>query len=156
MNHTPLNYALWLLGRRDRSIGEIKKKLTEKNCEKKEVNEVIEFLTKNKFVDDERFAKNYIQNQLLIKPLGNYQLKLRLTRKFISEEIIDKSLSEIGLGEEEELAEKAARKWLRKHADNSIGVLVEGKSKEKLTRHLISRGFDWETVKKVVQKLLNC
>lgn len=153
MNHSPLNYALWLLGRRDRSIGEIRKKLEAKECSVKEIDEALAFLCHNNFLNDDRFAKNYIQNQLIIKPIGKYQLKMKLKRKLIPEEKIDKALSESEL-DEGKLAEIATEKWLKgkcqilriKYQDDARKI------KENLSRHLISRGFGWEIVKNVLEK----
>lgn len=144
MNHSPQNYALWLLGRRDRSIGEIREKLVAKKCSEEEIKEVLKFLCSNNFVNDERFAKNYIQNQLIIKPLGKYQLKMKLKRKLIPEEIVQKVLDEVVL-DEEKLAEVAFARWIRvnEKKDNKY---------EKVCRHLLGRGFDWEVVKNVLEK----
>ena len=150
MNHTPLNYALWLLGRRDRSVGEIQTKMREKKFEENEIEETIKQLKKLNFLDDAKFAKHYISNQLIIKPLGKYQLKQKLKRKFIPDEIIEKAMIEIGPDREMELAREAALKYQKSKIKDQNDKL---KFKEKLGRHLISRGFDWEIVKKVIENL---
>lgn len=143
MQHTPLNYALWLLGRRDRSVGEIKAKLTDKKYSDEETKKAIDFLCKNDFLNDERFAKNYIRNQLSMRPLGEYQLKMRLKNKFVSEENIKKALEESNI-DEKKLVEAALSKWLK----------INGKKEKKydrVTRHLLGRGFKWEVVKEVME-----
>lgn len=144
MYHTPLNYALWLLSRRDRSVGEIQNKMREKKFEKSEIEETIKHLKKLNFLDDVKFTKHYIQNQISIKPLGKYQLKQKLKRKFVSDEIIEKALDNSSM-DEEELIKIALKRWLRVNSskDNKY---------EKVSRHLISRGFDWEVVKNVIEK----
>ena len=144
MNHTPLNYALWLLGRRDRSVGEIEEKLSAKKYTVEEIKKSISFLRKQGFLDDARFAKHYIENQLNVKPLGKYQLKMKLKRKFIADEIIEKILDETGPGEEK-LAEVAFERWLRVNNDKTNKY-------EKVSRHMISRGFEWEIIKNVLEK----
>jgi len=154
MNHTPLNYALWLLGRRDRSVGEIEEKLSAKKYTVEEIKKSISFLRKQGFLDDARFAKHYIENQLSVKPLGKYQLKMKLKRKFIADEIIEKTITEIGPDREMELAREATSKWLKRQNYES-GIMNHGeqhKNMEKLTRHLLSRGFEWETIKIILEK----
>ena len=144
MNHTPLNYALWLLGRRDRSIGEIKEKLILKEYSLEEVKKTIDFLCKNNFLNDERFAKNFIRNQLLIKPLGEYQLRMRLRRKFIQEDIIEKILNESELDEKKQV-NIAFSRWIRVNKNKE-------KKYEKVSRHLIGRGFSWDIIKTVLEE----
>ena len=144
MNYTPLNYALWLLGRRDRSVGEIQTKMREKKFEEIEIEETIKQLKKLEFLDDAKFAKHYISNQVAIKPLGKYQLKQKLRRKLVSEEIIEKALTDSSMNEEE-LIEIALKRWLRVNESKD-------KKYEKVSRHLMSRGFDWEVVKNVIEK----
>lgn len=144
MNYTPLNYALWLLGRQDRSIGEIRHKMKEKKFESDEIEKTISFLKNNKFLDDTKFAKHFVANQLSIKPFGRYQLKIRLQRKLISEEITEKVLNEINL-DEKKLVEIAFLKWIRvnKNKNNKY---------DKVCRHLLGRGFEWENIKSVVEE----
>jgi regulatory protein len=144
MNYTPLNYALWLISRRDRSIGEIQTKMREKKFENEEIKQTISQLKKLNFLDDSKFAKHFISNQISIKPLGKYQLKQKLKRKFVSDEIIEKALDDSNLNESE-LVEEALKKWLK--VNNS-----KDNKYEKISRHLISRGFDWEIVKNVIEK----
>lgn len=152
MQHSPLNYALWLISRRDRSIGEIQNKMREKKFEIEDIEKTIKHLKKLNFLDDTKFAKHYIANQISIKPLGKYQLKQKLKRKFVSDEIIEKTMVEIGPDREMELAREAENKWLKIHTVNSKDTISEGKNREKLARHLISRGFGWEIVKEVIDK----
>ncbi|MDP2672345.1 MAG: regulatory protein RecX [Nanoarchaeota archaeon] len=142
MNYSPLNYALKLLERRDRSVGEVKKKMKEKEFSGEEVKKTIFFLKEKKFLDDHRFAKNFIRNQLSIKPLGKYQLKMRLKNKFISEEIVESTFDDINMNEKK-LAQVALDRWIRINQSKE-------KKYEKVCRHLLGRGFNWEIVKEIL------
>jgi len=144
MKNSALNYALWLLGRRDRSIGEIKEKLVSKDYNAEEIKAAIEFLLKNNFLNDERFAKNYIQNQLIIKPIGGYQLKIKLQKKLVPKDIVEKVLEESDV-DESELARTVFERWLKINS-------AKEKKYEKVCRHLLSRGFNWEVVKEILEK----
>ncbi len=143
MKNSALNYALWLLGRRDRSIGEIREKLLNKEHDPNEIETTIKFLIDKNFLSDERFAKNYIQNQLSIKPLGKYQLRAKLQKKLVPAKIIEQALAEDD-SDESELAEIAFGQWIKKN-------LNKDKKYEKVCRHLLSRGFNWETVKEILE-----
>jgi len=150
MTHTPLNYALWLLGRRDRSVGEIRNKMKEKKFEEEEIEQTIKHLKKLNFLDDGKFATHYISNQISIKPLGKYQLKQKLKRKFVSDEIIDNAIKEISPDRELELAKEASLKYQKSHP--AVNDTNAEKNRQKLARHLISRGFDWEIVKDIIDE----
>jgi regulatory protein len=148
----PLEYAFYLLKSRDRSIGEMKEKLKRRECTSEEINETITFLIEKDFLNDQRFAENFVRYKKIIKPVGKFYLRNKLMEKKIPTEIIEKTLSETPdeYSEIEELAER----WLARNKK-----VPKEKSYEKLSRHLISRGFEWEKVREVVdqqaKKLLN-
>lgn len=157
MQHSALNYALWLLGRRDRSVGEIEKRLKDKEYSSEEIKGTIHFLDKKKFLDDTRFAQNYIKNQLLIKPQGKYQLKLKLNKKLVPDDIIDKTLEEINEEDERDQMKEAAEKW-RKSKYKVLSIKYQGdknKIKNSLVRYLISRGFGWDLIKEAIDATIN-
>ena len=153
MKLKPLEYTLYLLKIRDRSIGEIRHKMSVRNCSKEEIEEVILFLTDKKFLNDEKFAANFVRNQLIIKPQGRYKLEQRLKQLHVDGKIIKDVLGQIDINEEQDSAKELAEKWLRKHTDNSIQITEDKKIKEKLLRYLIGRGFDYEIIKEILQNL---
>jgi len=148
----PLEYAFYLLKSRDRSIGEMKERLKRRECTSEEINETITFLIEKDFLNDQRFAENFVRYKKIIKPVGKFYLRNKLMEKKIPTEIIEKTLSETPdeYSEIEELAER----WLARNKK-----VPKEKIYEKLSRHLISRGFEWEKVREVVdqqaKKLLN-
>ena len=144
----PVDYALFLLKLRDRSVGEIRDKMKRKDFSESEIQKTLDFLIEKNFVDDERFARNYVRNKLLEKPVGKYYLTNKLRQKFISTEIIEKTLLAVKEGEAN-VALEAAERFLRRNSN-----LPKEKIYQKLSRHLISRGFGWEEVKVVVDKKL--
>lgn len=144
MKNSALNYALWLLGRRDRSIGEIKEKLLSKEHSEEETNQAVAFLIEKKFLDDERFSKNYIRNQISIKPIGKYQLKIKLQKKLVPVDIITQILEESDI-DEAELAKKTFEGWIKRNSSKE-------KKYDKVCRHLLSRGFNWDIVKEILQE----
>ena len=143
----PLEYAFWLLKLRDRSIGEMEAKLRRKEFEEKEIAETMAFLIEKDFLNDERFAENFVRYKKIIKPVGKYYLRNKLMEKKIPAEIIEKTLSETP--DESSEVEELATRWIVKNKK-----IPREKIYEKLSRHLISRGFDWEKVKEVVDSEL--
>lgn len=141
---SPLNYALKILEKRSKTVGEIKKKMAEKEFSKEEIDATIKKLIENKFLDDEQYARSFIREKISFRHEGKRRIAFELKRKFISDEIIKKELANID--SETETASNAAKKWLR----------IRGKTeniREKLFRHLASKGFDYDTIKEIIDKL---
>lgn len=142
-----LEYAFWLLKLRDRSIGEMEEKLKRKEFSGEEVSKTLTFLIDKNFLDDERYAENYIRNKKLIKPVGKYYLRGKLLEKKIPTDTIEKALLENS--DQIDEVKEAASRWISKHQN-----IEKIKMYEKLSRHLISRGFDWEKVREVLNSKL--
>jgi regulatory protein len=143
----PLEYAFYLLKSRDRSIGEMKEKLKRRECTPEEINETIAFLLEKDFLNDQRFAENFVRFRKSIKPTGEYYLRNKLLEKKISPDLIEKVLTE-NADQESEVSE-AAKYWMKKNQK-----VPREKIYQKLSRHLISRGFEWEKVREIVRKMI--
>lgn len=146
MKLKPLEYALYLLKLRDRSAGEIRHKMAVKGCDKDKIEEVILFLTDKKFLDDKKFAKNFIKNQLIIRPQGKYRLGQKLKQLYVDPKTIEDALAQIDTEEERNSAKELAERWLARRKDVD-------KKYEKLGQYLASRGFNYEIIKKILQNI---
>ena len=144
----PLEYAFWLLKLQDRSIGGLREKMERKEYSSQEIKETIDFLIAKNFLDDERFARNFVRFKKSLKPTGKYYLQNKLRQKKIDNDIIEKVLGENS--DQAEEVEDAADRWLAKNKK-----LPKEKIYEKLSRYLVSRGFSWEIVKEVVEEKIN-
>lgn len=122
-------------------------KLRRKEFEDKEIAETMAFLIEKDFLNDQRFAENFVRYKKIIKPVGKYYLRNKLMEKKIPAEIIEKILAETP--DESSEIEESATRWIAKNKK-----VPREKIYEKLSRHLISRGFEWEKVKEVVDNEL--
>jgi len=143
----PLEYAFWLLKLRDRSVGEMQEKLGRKEFDEKEIAQTMAFLIEKDFLNDERFARNFVRFKKSLKPTGKYYLQNKLHQKKIDKDIIEQALTE-NADDQEEVAE-AANRWIAHHKN-----IPKEKIYEKLSRHLLSRGFEWGKVKEAVDSSL--
>ena len=80
---TPRGYALYLLKLRDRSVGEIETKLKGKGFLESEISETTEFLVEHNFLNDERFARNFVKQKLLSRQQGTHLIRQKLREKQI-------------------------------------------------------------------------
>lgn len=78
----------------ERSIQEVKKKLTCLQVISKTKSKIIKHLIDDDYLNEVRFAKSFIQGKLRIKKWGriklNYELRIRGVKKFIIDEQINK------------------------------------------------------------------
>lgn len=146
---SPLNYALYLLKLRDRTVGEIQGKMKQKGFEEVEISQTVEFLKSKKLLDDERFAANYIQNKQQFGSTGKYKIKFKLEQLKVDKEIINQKLSQIEPESEYDRALNLGKNWFIKKQS----VPAE-KRYERLGRFLIGRGFEINIVKDVLADIL--
>lgn len=123
------NYAIYLLGLKLRTEGEIKEKLRVKGYPILVIDEVVHQLAENRYLDDQRYAEVYLDNLKKYKTFGYYGIKKKLMEKRLPSEIIERVLEE-GFGEEEE--RKIAKRFLIKQKETD---------KQKLAQKLKARGF---------------
>ncbi len=139
MNKELLNYALRLLNRKDYTEREIREKLLKKSQSEDELIKVIEYLKDKHFIDDLRYAKNYLYFRLK-RGYGKRRVAYELINKGV-----DKGLVESVLTSEDENAEEVFLKKLK---------LLEGKrnKRKKLFDFMYRRGFDSEKIVELLNK----
>jgi regulatory protein len=115
------------------------------------IERVIESLKRNKFLNDEEFARMWIRERTLIKPKAIRVIKMELKQKGISKELIE-SLFENSedYPSDLNLAVQLVEKKLRTIHDQTDKYKV----KEKLGRYLASKGFDWDNIKAAIDQAL--
>ncbi|MFC1748031.1 regulatory protein RecX [Pseudomonadota bacterium] len=143
-------YALKILGGKRYSMREMQEKLEKRIKNPKhsgtdeDIYSIIEKLKKYKYLDDEDYAAVYISDQLKRKPQGLRLLKTSLSLKGIPAEIVARALDGKEI-DEITLAASAAEKKKR-----SLGKFAPQVQREKLYRFLLSRGFNTETILRVL------
>ncbi len=151
------NYSLRFLSYRPRSEKEVRDKLKSKKVEPFIIEKIIAKLIDKKFINDEEFAKGWIESRLRFKPRSLRLIKMELKQKGISKEIIEKMTNDegfplTGTGMIKDL--DSARKLVEKRIERLKG-LDRQKIYEKLGRFLASKGFNWDIIKKSIDEILD-
>ena len=142
--------VLRFLSFRPRSEFEINEYMLRKEVGGETREMVLEKLKNLNLIDDEAFARQWIEFRTHGRPEGKTLIKMELRRKGVDKEIIDKLLSEErGSASEKILAEKYGRAKLKRFKN-----LPALEAKRKLYSALMMRGFSGETVREVIDKLL--
>ena len=134
------------IGYRMRTTSELDKHLTKKGIEPPVIGQVIERLNENGMLNDEGFAKMWIENRSEFRPRSQRLLALELRRKGINSETIQNVIERTP--PEDELAYLAAKKRIRRYEH-----LDWQDFQRKLGSHLARRGFSYSTIKPVVYKV---
>ena len=145
--------AIRLLARRPHSEKELRTKLYQKKYEKEMITEVIDELKEKELLDDYKFAQIFTEEKMRTKLWGEKKMKGELIKKGISRELIEQIIEEKfpegnKLNDAITLAEKKIKTLLHKN-------LEKRKLAEKIYSYLSSRGYDYETSKEAVEKVLN-
>ncbi len=103
--------ALKYIERALKSEFQVREFLQRKEYEDSVIDRVLEFLKAYKFIDDEYYAKAFVTQNIRIEGKGN--IRYKLIKKGISEEMINNILNEISSKDEETVALKLAEKKLK-------------------------------------------
>ena len=133
------------IDRRLRSIKELKDYLKNKEEDTTIIEEVINKLIDNKYLDDDRFTKAFIKDKLNFTNWGDYKIKSELKRLGVNEEIIYNNISNI----DDNIYYERMSKIIDK--DISTNKKYNGiKLKNKIYNHLLTLGYSKEKVISII------
>ncbi len=133
------NYGISVLSRLAKSEYELRLKMQQKGFASELIDNAINTLKVQKYLDDERYCEMFINDKINISKYGVRKIKEALYFKGIDKEIIEHKIRAILPEDEEERAIVLGKKKL-------ISI------KEEDTR---KKAYEYETVKKAVKKLMN-
>lgn len=137
--------ALDILNYRPRSEAEIRLHLRKKGFDEDVIEDVLLRLRDNRLIDDDRFAKLWIENRSENRPRGKRALAYELRQRGIDSKVIERALEDL---DEEALALRAAQAHARK-----LNNLEWIDFRKKMYGYLSRRGFSYEICAPVVAKV---
>jgi regulatory protein len=138
--------ALHFLSYRPRSSAEVRQNLIKRGVSESLTDETVNRLQSAGLVNDETFARSWVENRNAFRPRGKPALRMELRRKGLSEEIVQSVLdTQVN---ESALALEAARKYARR-----LAGLEWPEFRQKLGGFLARRGFSYTTLAPVVSKV---
>lgn len=138
--------ALNFLSYRPRSTAEIRRNLTKNKVPEAIIEPTIERLIKNRFINDNDFARLWVENRNTFRPRGRRALSMELHQKGIGDESIQDVLDE--MVNEEELAYQAGKKKARNLAHYEWQDF-----RRKLGAFLARRGFPYSVISPLLPQL---
>ncbi len=140
--------ALNLISYRQRSIKEINDKLIEKGFEASFIEISIEYCKELNYLNDEHFARSFINDKQNLNKFGSKRIKYELIKKGISKDIIEEQL-DIDPDEEYEIALVLAEKKINSYKNDDRNSIYR-----KLSGFLLRKGYPYDVVKKVLNIIL--
>lgn len=149
----PYQMAIRLLSYRWRSETELRDRLTQKGIDPTEIELTIGRLSEEGWIDDERFAREYVRSRA--RRHGRRRIGMDLRRLGVDDEAVSRALSEeLDQDREDEILLSAAKKkteTLCRRYGNEYTASEAGR--KKLARFLLSRGYPEAAVRKTVYEL---
>lgn len=133
--------AMDYLVRQDRAEGELYQKLLAKGFPEKVCEEAIAYVKSFHYLDDARYARNYIDLKKNSK--SRYEITMELKRRKVASEVIEAAFCELDCIDDS----YAIRNLIRKKYPQGTGEL-DRKEEQKLIAYLARKGFSFEDIRR--------
>jgi len=143
----PIDVALRFLAPRPRSEQEVRRRLRRAGVAEEAVEGVVTQLRQHGLVDDAAFAEYWLQQRQTFRPRGARLVRAELRQHGIATDLATAAAD--GLAGS---AEADAYRAVHKRAA-LLATADERTFKQRLSQFLARRGFDWEVVSAVVERL---
>lgn len=132
--------ALNLISHRWRSEWELRDYLKRKDYDPDAAQTIIQRLQERGYVNDEIFARRWVENRRLLKPISRRRLVQELKQKRVDEDVIQQVLAEDQTDEKTVLKDLIARKRKQTKYQDDL----------KLMQYLARQGFDYGSIKEAL------
>jgi len=160
-----LSAALHLLSARSRGVEELRGRLRKKGFGAVEVSNCLDWLLERDLLDDKAFSRALIRDRINFSPRGATLLRQELSKKGISRDVAEEAVESVFLeagASDADLADQAARKWIRKQGHRVLEELVQDgfsvtreKARRRLFSYLVRRGFRGEDARMGIESGLD-
>lgn len=131
----------------ERTLKEVRQKLREWEVADDDAEPVIAELIAQNYLNEERFARSFARGKFRVKKWGRLKIRQEMKLRGLSNELIQKGLTEIDGDEYEEVLRDLLEKKARSLRGESLAV------KQKIVRFALSRGFEsdivWDLLKTI-------
>jgi regulatory protein len=136
--------ALRLLGRRDYTVFEMRRKLAARGCDADDVTTTIEGLIGEGLLDDRRVAAAHLRTAARVKGRGRVRIARELAARGIAADIVDETVASLS---DEEEASAVERLLVRKRLPARMSM----PERRRLFQQLLRRGFRADVIAKVLR-----
>lgn len=138
--------AVRYLAMRPRSVAEIHRHLRGKRFDDDAIAKAVDKLRAQRYVDDDAFARFWLEQRERFRPRGDRGLRSELLGKGIARDVVDVVLGERAPDADVEQAKHALSRPMTRWA-----TLAPAERKRKIHAYLAARGFDYGTIEEVIR-----
>ena len=138
--------ALNYLSYRPRSRAEVRRNLRKKDLEDQVIDVVVGRLTRAGLLDDQEFARYWVDNRARFNPRGLRGLRYELRQKGVSREAIEEALTAFDVQDAARKVADAGARRLSQEAPPDF--------RRKLKAYMARRGFSYARIKPLVEEKL--
>lgn len=128
----------------DRCHSEVEQKMRDFLLIPEAKEEILLYLIREDYLNEERFTRSYIRGKFYIKKWGRIKIKSQLKVKGVGDKLIQKCMDEI----DEADYEHAMRQIWDNYFEKQTGA--EYQRRAKTIKYLISRGYEYDHILRVV------
>ncbi len=132
----------------DRCHYDVEKKLREFFLIPEARDEILLGLMREKFLDEERFAKSFARGKFKIKHWGKKKITQELKKRNISDYLINKGLKEIDTSEYLTTIDNLLLK-----KKNNIKAKNDFELRNKLTSFMLNKGFEYDLIIESIKEM---
>ncbi len=133
----------------ERCVWEVRRKLFEKGIAEAQIEKLIGFLLREKFIDEGRYARAFSRGKFRLKKWGKNRIRMELKMRQVPEDLIRKGLLEIDPTEYyDTLLSETEKKWEKTKEPDLY------KKRFKVVGYLMQRGFEQDLVQEAIDSLL--
>lgn len=133
-----------------RSIDEMKNYLKKQMYDEKIINNVIDKLVVEKYLDDEKYTIYFINDKINLSNDGPLKIKKELEQRGINSQFINKYIINFNQITQEEKIEKIINKQIKANRNKSSVIL-----KRKILDYLTNLGYEKSTINIILNKVYN-
>lgn len=137
--------ALRLIEFRAHSEKELRIKLKRSGAAEQDIDEIIEFCRRYKFIDDRAYAASKARELANLKKFGRRRIEQELAARGIAKEYISAAVDELDGETEEDKLLPLVEKRLRGDFDK--------KNRDRVIRYFMYRGYGLEDIKKCIERI---
>ena len=138
-----------LCSRSEQCSPDIRKKIAANGLNEEETEEILQYLTKENFINDERYIKAYVSEKFRINQWGRVKMRYFLRAKGLTDEMIENGLQELDEKKYKDVLLKTmkekAKKAGKKNKFEKMGQII---------RFAQSRGFEPELIHRYMNEVL--
>lgn len=120
---------------------EIRQKCKRLEYNEEYIEEIIQYLSENEYIDDVKYVEKYINNILKLKKSSIFEMKMDLLRRGIKENYIDDYIA----SHQEEL-----EKFEKDSAKQIVRKKMQTTEIEKIKRYLKGKGYSYSSISEAI------